>query len=45
MMTDRDCEEEEHDSICRSRDIEQGCYDGDDIYQIVRLTDEEDTEE
>lgn len=48
MMTDRDCEEEEHQFECWRRDVEQGitggCL-GDDIHGCVRPTDDDEDEE
>jgi hypothetical protein len=42
MMTDLECQQEEHEALCRARDIEQGCWEGDDQYGLTRA---EDTEE
>jgi hypothetical protein len=41
MMTDLECQQEEHEAICRARDIEHGCYE-EDQYGLTRA---EDTEE
>ena len=43
MMSDLDCREEEHEAICRRRDIEQGIMGGtilDDIHGTTRPEDE-----
>ena len=39
MMTDLECQQEEHDFICWLRDIEQGCEHGD-LHGISRPADE-----
>ena len=39
MITDLECQQEEHEAICRARDIEQGCYEGE-SYGITRPSDE-----
>jgi len=43
MMTDRDCEQEEYESDCWRRDVEQGIIGGrllDDIHGTTRPADE-----